>query len=79
MNLKEYIDNLNKLVKRHPEALEYEVIYVEDAEGNGYANVYYEPTLGCWGVDGYDFIPEDNFFEYVDEIEDLQPNVVCIN
>ena len=79
MKLKEYIENLNQLVKEHPEALEYQVIYSEDSEGNGYGNVYFGPTLGYWD-DEDTFIPEDDFeIEHVNYDEPLQSNVVCIN
>ena len=78
MNLKEYIDNLNKLVKRHPEALEYEVIYAEDAEGNHYDGVYYTPTIG-FVCDG-EFVAETDFeIEHVNYDEPLKSNAVCIN
>ena len=43
--LKDYLENLNKFVKEFPEALEYQVIYSHDDEGNEYQRVINEPTL----------------------------------
>ena len=34
MKLKEYLKELNKLIAFHPEAMNYEVIYAHDDEGN---------------------------------------------
>jgi len=48
MKLKEFLDNLNKLVKDHPEYLELDVITSKDAEGNGFEEVYYEPSVGVF-------------------------------
>jgi len=40
MKLREFLDQLNNLVKETPEALEYDVIYASDDEGNSYHNIY---------------------------------------
>ena len=45
MKLKEFLENLNKLVKDHPKYLELDVITSKDAEGNGFEEVYYEPCV----------------------------------
>lgn len=45
MKLKDYINNLNALVKLYPEALEMEVIYSSDDEGNNYQKISFAPSL----------------------------------
>jgi len=76
MKLKEYLENLQNLVKEKPEALEYLVISSIDSEGNGYNEVYYEPTLGFFDKYEKEFMSEESLEEegYDDEI-----NAVCIN
>lgn len=65
MKLKEYIEKLEELAKKNPEALEFDVITSIDAEGNGYNLVHYSPSLG----------------EYSDcEFRQMRvPNAVCVN
>ena len=70
MKLKEFIKNIDKLVKKNPEALEFDVITSKDAEGNNYMNVYYKPSIGFF--DGQDFLDKDN-------TEEEEFNSVCIN
>ena len=75
MNLKEYLKHLNKIVEKNPEALEYEVIYSKDDEGNEFGEVNFKPTLG--------FLDDENEYTDIDsedwiELEE-QPNVICIN
>ena len=43
--LKDYLKSLQELVEEYPEALEYQVIYSQDDEGNEYQRVISEPTL----------------------------------
>jgi hypothetical protein len=68
MKLKEYLDNLKKIVKENPKVLEFEVISAIDDEGNGYSPVIFSPTLGTF---------EDGEFEDTKEIENQ--NSICIN
>lgn len=75
MNLKEYLKHLNKIVEKNPEALEYEVIYSKDEEGNAFEEVFYKPSIG--------FLDDENEYTAIDsedwiELEE-QPNVICIN
>ena len=78
MNLKEYVDSLNKLLKLNPELAEAKVISSGDDEGNFYNFVNYTPSIFYiernWGND----------IEYViteDELEDVSDyeKVVLIN
>lgn len=77
MKLKKYIKKLNKVVEENPNALEYEVVYSSDSEGNSFNSVGWGPTIGFYSGDE-DFVPEDNFEEW-DYEEDIKPNAICIN
>ena len=73
MKLKEYIAILSEFAKEHPEALELDVIYSKDSEGNGYHNVYYSPTL---------MQVDEGYYREVEcdpDEHDFKPNAVCIN
>jgi hypothetical protein len=67
MKLKKYVQFLDEFVKMYPEALDLEVIYCRDDEGNGFDPVKYSPTLGQFDEDGM----------FKDTKDD--PNAVCIN
>lgn len=45
IKLKDYLQSLNELVKEFPEALEYQVIYSHDDEGNEYQRVVNFPSI----------------------------------
>lgn len=75
MKLKEYLDNLNKLVKENPDCLEYEVVSSIDDEGNGFNSVYYSPTLGIFEDD--EFISGENIDERGRSVNEI--NAICIN
>lgn len=68
MKLKEYMDNLNKLVKDNPEAKEFDVISAIDDEGNGYNLVFFHPTLGVYDGD-----------EFNTDVDPKKFNAICIN
>ena len=70
MKLKDYLEELNKIVKEKPESLEWKVVYAKDDEGNGYQTVSYLPSYGSF--DGEDF-----YDRYVEEA--LGEKVVCLN
>lgn len=76
MKLKEYIDNLNQLVKEKPELLELDVIYAKDAEGNGFEELYYGPTVGCFTED-FEFVSLDQYEDH--ELDETNTNSICIN
>lgn len=82
MKLKEYIENLNKLVKENPEALELDVISI-DPYTSWSSGVYFEPCVGHH--DTGDFFDEEAI-----EMKRVSPgvydnkaiskiNAVCIN
>jgi hypothetical protein len=75
MTLEKYLKHLNKIVEKNPEALEYEVIYAKDDEGNGFSKVSYKPSLGFLD-DDLEYTAVDN--EDWDELEE-EPNIICIN
>ena len=78
MKLKEFMENLNEFIKENPEALELDVIYSKDDEGNGYQEV--NDWIGMGQFDYDDFIPEENYKEEPEEYdEDYKINAVCIN
>jgi hypothetical protein len=45
MKLKQYVQNLHEFIALHPEALDHEVYYSEDIEGNGFDKVLVTPAL----------------------------------
>jgi|TARA_Y100000310_G_scaffold127848_3_gene126991 hypothetical protein len=72
MKLKDYVENLNKLLKERPEMAEYLVVTSKDDEGNEFNEVCFDPTVGCYYEDGKEFIEEYPFV-------DSKPNAVCVN
>ena len=46
MKLKEYVENLNKLLEERPDTADMDVVTSRDDEGNGYNLVYFAPTIG---------------------------------
>jgi len=76
MKLKDFIENLQEMVKENPKLLEFNVIAAKDAEGNGYEDVYYAPTLGVYDADG-EFFTEDYYEDY--ELSSKDENAICIN
>jgi hypothetical protein len=71
MKLREYLDDLNKLINSNPQTLDMEVIYSSDDEGNNYHKVIYLPsTMKAEDINSY-------HLEIIDE--DTNHNVVCIN
>jgi hypothetical protein len=88
MRLREYLENIKKLVEKHPEALELELVYSRDDEGNDYDTVDYEPDLGVYDEDEREWMSEAHFKEWQheyreddedDEVEKFVPNSICIN
>jgi len=67
MNFKEYVDNLNKIIKANPKAAEFEVVTSIDDEGNGFNPVNFCPSIGHYDERERDF----------DENGDA--NAVCVN
>jgi hypothetical protein len=72
MKLKEYVQHLHELIALNPEALDYDVIYSADDEGNEYNKLNFKPSLMLVSN-----INEDRFLEILEEGEGF--NTVCIN
>lgn len=70
MKFKEYIKQLKEFLQENPEAANLDVIYAKDAEGNGFDNVHYGPTIGNFEDGDFSEEPLDN---------DPSFNAVCIN
>jgi len=66
MNLKEYVEKLNKLLEDNPEAAEFMVVSSSADECNSFNVVHYDPSLGWY---------EDR--EWCTEKH--ENNAVCIN
>ena len=78
MTLKEYVDNLNKILADNPKAAEYEVVTSIDDEGNGYNRINYGPTLGIL-FDYNEFSPYDPDDEDNEEFVEDDINAICVN
>ena len=74
MTLKEYVDNLNKILADNPKAADFEVVASIDNEGNGYNRVYYEASLGILNDDEFSLYDEDN-----EEFTEDDINAICVN
>ena len=70
MTFREFVDNCNKLLARHPETAGCEVIYSSDDEGNSFHSVQY--NLSVW-------VSESGDFTEIDPRNDKSGNCVCIN
>jgi hypothetical protein len=70
MKLKEYLNALNELLEKNPQAGDFLVIYSSDDEGNNFQPVYFKP--GVLHVINL----EESYLEISDKGE---PNAVCIN
>lgn len=53
MTLKIYFDHLKRYIKTHPEALNMEVRYAIDEEGNGFEPVLYTPSIYDLGEESF--------------------------
>lgn len=76
MNLKQYIEQLQGIVKENPEHENLSVIFAKDDEGNGFGFIGYAPSLGNIN-DDMDFTQVENFSD-IDE-DDRIINSICIN
>lgn len=74
MKLKEFIENLSKMVKENPSTLDLDVVYSSDDEGNSYQKVGCGPSLGMLSDGEMMFIGEDE-----GECSESEVNVIVIN
>jgi hypothetical protein len=84
MKLKEYLENLNNFVKENPDALDLEVIYSSDDEGNDFQAVHYTPQMGIFedllsDKAGYrgEFISSEQLEDWDRSKDEI--NAICIN
>ena len=70
MTLKEYVDQLNEIIKKNPAAANYEVVYSVDNKDYGFAPIDFPPIIGKLEDGG--FLPEDEFEE------GESPDSVCL-
>lgn len=55
MKVRQWKENFDKLIEIWPEALDWDVVYSHDDEGNGFELVFFAPNVGHYN--GYDFTP----------------------
>lgn len=67
MKLKQFTENLNKLMEERPETADFDVVTSIDDEGNGFNLVYYNPQVGHYDSNEKEFYQEK------------EVNAVCIN
>ena len=76
MKLKEFVDNLAKLMEERPETKGFDVITAKDEEGNGYDLITcYNPQVGYYDKD------EREFYPFVWSLFQMwhKANAICIN
>ena len=79
MKLKEFLNNIQEMVKEDPSLLEKNVIFAKDDEGNGFEEVYYGPSIGVLTED-FEYVPSDSKdFEEEYEYTKKDINAICIN
>jgi hypothetical protein len=71
LKLKEYVDNLVKLLKDNPEYASLDVVYSRDDEGNGFDKVHYTPAVG-----NHDGEHRGDFTQYNTD-PDIDPEDTC--
>ena len=67
MKFRDFVESVNQLLKKHPEAANMEVVTSSDEEGNSYNKVIYAPSIG--------YYQDDEFTNNNSGIN----NAVCIN
>jgi hypothetical protein len=67
MKLKEYVDNLNKLISERPEVSDFDVVTNQDDEDNRYNLVHYSPNIDSYNEKDREFT------------EEKELNAVCVN
>lgn len=67
MELRQFMQNLNKLINENPLVLTYDVVTAKDDEGNGYELVHFDPQIGTYNKNDKEFYPE------------RESNAICIN
>ena len=71
ITLKQYLENIQNFIKENPGALDFEVVYSADEEGNEFKPIQFLPTRGHF--DGQDFVSQDEL-KHGEEAK-----AICIN
>lgn len=71
MNFKKYAESLNKLLAKHPEAGEFDVVISIDDDGDTYMKVDCYPSIGA--------LDENDGFDSTEENLGQQSSCVCLN
>ena len=58
MKLKEFAENINKLLEEHPETFDFDVVTSADNEGNEFNPVYFSPAVGYYNEKEWAFNQE---------------------
>ncbi len=69
---REYVKECNQLLEENPECGDFPAIYAKDSEGNGYCDIYYQPSLAQAEKSRY-------YYDIVSQGEGSEFNVVIIN
>lgn len=91
MTFREYIDECNELIKKHPELAKAKVVYSADDEGNHFGEVHYGPSIGVYNDDEFEFSSDQEDWEecnvecyekrtdYDGKTWEDRINAICIN
>lgn len=71
MKLKDFLKNINELVKQNKELLELEVVYSVDDEGNEFNKIIFTPTIGTY--------EDGEFIAFKEDSHRGDLNAICIN
>jgi len=71
MKLKDYLKNINELVKENKELLELDVVYASDDEGNYFDKVKFTPCIGTY--------ESGSFITFKEDSHKGDLNAICIN
>lgn len=70
MKFKEFVSNVNAMLKNRPETGEFDVFCSKDDEGNGFNEIEFTPSVGKMD-DGYWYSDDEEYHD--------KPNAVCVN
>lgn len=78
MILSQFIAKLEQIVKDNPDYATLKVIASIDDEGNGFNEIFFDPSVGQF--EDRDFIGEDQFEEWEEDYDSqCAVNSICIN
>jgi len=83
MNFKEYVESCKYILKTFPETAGYLVVSSEDDEGNGFGEVFFNPTIGEYKDGEFRSLGDDEIddSDFPDTFRgsEFKANSVCIN